>query len=154
MHRARLQTQTPRTHGSSLKLQGALLDTGAAGATQCNAKQSTVHSAHTCQIIPCRSNGSSFHLQYGTHALPPPSRTTTLPPSPSDALSDALSIFPGGALYQLGLLPLAGRPTCHHPNEWGVPSLQVAHHTVGGCSLRPGDVLGTGTISGPNPGKE
>ena len=26
---------------------------------------------------------------------------------------------------------------------------QVAHHTVGGCNLRPGDVLATGTISGP-----
>jgi fumarylacetoacetase len=25
----------------------------------------------------------------------------------------------------------------------------VAHHTLNGCALRPGDVLGTGTISGP-----
>ncbi len=25
---------------------------------------------------------------------------------------------------------------------------QVAHHTVNGCNLRPGDILGTGTISG------
>jgi fumarylacetoacetase len=25
----------------------------------------------------------------------------------------------------------------------------VAHHTVNGCNLRPGDVLGTGTQSGP-----
>ena len=24
----------------------------------------------------------------------------------------------------------------------------VAHHTVGGCNLRPGDLLGTGTLSG------
>jgi len=28
---------------------------------------------------------------------------------------------------------------------------QVAHHTVGGCNLRPGDLLATGTISGPTP---
>lgn len=27
---------------------------------------------------------------------------------------------------------------------------QVAHHTVTGCNLRPGDLLGTGTISGPD----
>ncbi len=27
----------------------------------------------------------------------------------------------------------------------------VAHHTVTGCNLRPGDLLGTGTISGPTP---
>jgi fumarylacetoacetase len=26
---------------------------------------------------------------------------------------------------------------------------QVAHHTVGGCNLRPGDLLASGTISGP-----
>ena len=28
---------------------------------------------------------------------------------------------------------------------------QVAHHTANGCNLQPGDVLGTGTISGPTP---
>lgn len=28
---------------------------------------------------------------------------------------------------------------------------QVAHHTINGCNLRPGDLLGTGTISGPDP---
>ena len=27
----------------------------------------------------------------------------------------------------------------------------VAHHTVNGCNLRPGDLLGSGTLSGPNP---
>jgi fumarylacetoacetase len=25
----------------------------------------------------------------------------------------------------------------------------VAHHTVNGCNLQPGDLLGTGTLSGP-----
>ena len=28
---------------------------------------------------------------------------------------------------------------------------QVAHHTVGGCNLQVGDLLGSGTISGPEP---
>jgi fumarylacetoacetase len=28
------------------------------------------------------------------------------------------------------------------------PAQMVAHHTIGGCNLRPGDLLGTGTISG------
>ena len=27
----------------------------------------------------------------------------------------------------------------------------LAHHTSSGCNLRPGDLLGTGTISGPLP---
>jgi fumarylacetoacetase len=31
---------------------------------------------------------------------------------------------------------------------WTVAQM-VAHHTVGGCNLRSGDLLGTGTISGP-----
>ena len=28
---------------------------------------------------------------------------------------------------------------------------QLAHHTVNGCNLRPGDLLASGTISGPTP---
>ena len=27
----------------------------------------------------------------------------------------------------------------------------LAHHTVNGCNLQPGDLLGTGTQSGPTP---
>jgi fumarylacetoacetase len=27
----------------------------------------------------------------------------------------------------------------------------VAHHTVNGCNLQPGDLLGSGTLSGPQP---
>ncbi|OYU32956.1 MAG: fumarylacetoacetase [Comamonadaceae bacterium PBBC2] len=33
---------------------------------------------------------------------------------------------------------------------WTLAQL-VTHHTVNGCNLRPGDVLGTGTLSGPAP---
>ncbi|WP_427184588.1 fumarylacetoacetase [Bordetella bronchialis] len=33
---------------------------------------------------------------------------------------------------------------------WSVAQL-VAHHTVNGCNLQPGDLLGTGTLSGPQP---
>lgn len=33
---------------------------------------------------------------------------------------------------------------------WTVAQL-VAHHTVNGCNLRSGDLLGTGTLSGPRP---
>jgi fumarylacetoacetase len=34
---------------------------------------------------------------------------------------------------------------------WTVAQL-VAHHASGGCNLRPGDIFGTGTISGPDDG--
>ncbi len=33
---------------------------------------------------------------------------------------------------------------------WTLAQL-VAHHTVNGCALRPGDLFGSGTLSGPNP---
>ncbi|HSI59323.1 MAG TPA: fumarylacetoacetase [Ideonella sp.] len=37
--------------------------------------------------------------------------------------------------------------------HWTLAQL-VAHHTEGGCPLRPGDLFGTGTLSGPQPGEE
>ncbi|MDO9195311.1 fumarylacetoacetase [Rhodoferax sp.] len=33
---------------------------------------------------------------------------------------------------------------------WSVAQM-VTHHTMGGCNLQPGDLLGSGTISGPTP---
>lgn len=33
---------------------------------------------------------------------------------------------------------------------WNMPQ-QIAHHTISGCNLRPGDLLASGTISGPTP---
>ena len=34
-------------------------------------------------------------------------------------------------------------------NLYWSPAQQVAHHTVGGCNLKPGDLVASGTISGP-----
>jgi len=31
------------------------------------------------------------------------------------------------------------------------PAQLIAHHSAGGCNLRPGDLLGSGTLSGPEP---
>jgi fumarylacetoacetase len=33
------------------------------------------------------------------------------------------------------------------------PAQLVAHHTAGGCNLQPGDLFGSGTLSGPGPGQ-
>ncbi len=30
---------------------------------------------------------------------------------------------------------------------------QLVHHSITGCNMRPGDLLGSGTISGPNEGE-
>ncbi|MCI8209873.1 fumarylacetoacetase [Pseudomonas sp. S25] len=35
---------------------------------------------------------------------------------------------------------------------WTVAQM-LTHHTVNGCKLQPGDLLGTGTLSGPQPGQ-
>jgi fumarylacetoacetase len=34
-------------------------------------------------------------------------------------------------------------------NLYWTMAQQIAHHTIGGCNLRPGDLLASGTISGP-----
>jgi len=36
---------------------------------------------------------------------------------------------------------------------WSFPQM-LAHHTVTGCPMRVGDLLGSGTISGTNPGEQ
>jgi fumarylacetoacetase len=36
---------------------------------------------------------------------------------------------------------------------WSWPQM-IAHHTITGCNLRPGDLLGSGTITGDTPGSE
>lgn len=38
----------------------------------------------------------------------------------------------------------------HHHLYWTIAQ-QLAHHTVNGCNVRPGDLLASGTISGPTP---
>ncbi len=38
-------------------------------------------------------------------------------------------------------------------HQYWTPAQMLAQHTVGGCNLAPGDLLGTGTISGPSAGE-
>ncbi|MCK6433254.1 MAG: fumarylacetoacetase [Aquabacterium sp.] len=38
-------------------------------------------------------------------------------------------------------------------HAYWTPAQLVAHHSVNGCALQPGDLLGTGTLSGPTPGE-
>ncbi len=39
--------------------------------------------------------------------------------------------------------------TTNYRHAYWTLAQMVAHHTVGGCNLQPGDLLGTGTLSGP-----
>jgi len=36
-------------------------------------------------------------------------------------------------------------------NMYWTPKQQLAHHSVTGCNMQPGDLMGSGTISGPEP---
>ena len=51
-----------------------------------------------------------------------------------------------------------GRPpvrlsgTSFRHQYWSIGQM-AAHHTAGGCNLNPGDLIGSGTISGPGPGE-
>ena len=45
---------------------------------------------------------------------------------------------------------LVARSNARH--MYWTPAQMLAHHTSGGCDLNPGDLLGTGTLSGPGPG--
>ncbi len=38
-------------------------------------------------------------------------------------------------------------------DSWWTVAQLLSHHTVGGCNLQPGDLLGSGTQSGPGPGQ-
>ncbi len=49
-----------------------------------------------------------------------------------------------------GLPPMILSRTNFRHLYWSMAQ-QLAHHTVNGCALRPGDLLASGTISGPTP---
>ncbi|KAM7203630.1 hypothetical protein V8F20_003925 [Naviculisporaceae sp. PSN 640] len=59
---------------------------------------------------------------------------------------------------EVDLIVLVGDVTtniCHTSSTnlmWSFPQM-IAHHTLGGCELRTGDLLGSGTISGPHVGE-
>ncbi|HWH85126.1 MAG TPA: fumarylacetoacetase [Burkholderiaceae bacterium] len=58
------------------------------------------------------------------------------------------------AMRETGVGPVIVSRADFARDVWWTPAQMVAHHTVGGCNLRSGDLLGSGTISGPAPGSE
>ena len=56
------------------------------------------------------------------------------------------------AMRASGAAPQQLSRTNFRHSYWSVAQM-VAHHTVNGCNLEPGDLLGTGTQSGPGPGE-
>ena len=78
---------------------------------------------------------------------------------PADAAAGGLSIELGitlqtAAMRAAGLAPRRlATGNSRDAMYWTLAQI-VAHHASGGCDLNPGDLLGTGTLSGPAPGSE
>jgi fumarylacetoacetase len=75
--------------------------------------------------------------------------------SPADRAQGALDIELSVALETARMRAAGAAPallcrTNYRHAYWTAAQL-VAHHTVNGCNLQPGDLLGTGTLSGPAP---
>ncbi|QEA12847.1 fumarylacetoacetase [Comamonas flocculans] len=56
------------------------------------------------------------------------------------------------AARQAGRAPARLSGTSFRHQYWTAAQM-LAHHTAGGCALQPGDLIGTGTISGPTKGE-
>ena len=56
-------------------------------------------------------------------------------------------------LRDAGALPVRLSEGSVATMSWS-PAQMIAHHTSNGCNLRPGDLLGTGTVSGGHPGSQ
>lgn len=64
-----------------------------------------------------------------------------------DIQLEVLLVTPG--MRKAGLAPHRVSASNTRHMYWTVAQM-IAHHTCGGCNLQPGDLLGTGTISGPD----
>ena len=74
--------------------------------------------------------------------------------SDRDAIDLTLDVFlESNLMRNAGIAPqLLGRSNLRHL-YWTLAQM-IAHHTSNGCNLRPGDLIATGTVSGPDAGSE
>ena len=81
-------------------------------------------------------------------------------PSPLDYLFDATDQYTGAIdlILEAWILTPAMRAAGQPPHRlsqanmrdlWWTPAQLIAHHTSNGCNLLPGDLVATGTVSGP-----
>ena len=90
-------------------------------------------------------------------ATPVPPREAGAPPCPAHLTSkraDGISIEMRAALQTPAMAAPHVITTAPFQNMYWTPAQMVAHHTSNGCNLLPGDLLGSGTVSGPALGAE
>ena len=85
----------------------------------------------------------------------PPEDPQPLPylDSPRNRVAGAIDIqlqvgLQSAAMREAGLADATLCRTSYRHAYWTIAQM-VTHHTVNGCNLQPGDLLGTGTLSGP-----
>ena len=83
----------------------------------------------------------------------PPEDPAPLPylDAPANRLSGALDIQLGVQLRCAGAATAQTISRSNTKHLYWTPAQLLTHHASNGCNLRPGDLLGTGTISGPLP---
>ena len=112
--------------------------------------------------------GKSFATSLSPWVLPAealaPYRTALAPrpeplpyltePTPATSFDITLEVFISTALMREHYLPRT-RLTASNTRDlyWSFAQM-ITHHTSNGCNLVPGDILASGTVSGPNPGSE
>lgn len=69
----------------------------------------------------------------------------------SGGLDVDLEVFLSTTTMRAENAPAARILTSNAKYLYWTPAQMVAHHTINGCNLQPGDLIGTGTISGPSP---
>ncbi len=78
--------------------------------------------------------------------------------SESNRVAGVLDISLSASIQSAGQRAVGQAPTCvartSFKHQYWTFAQMVAQHTLGGCNLQPGDLLGSGTISGPTPGEE
>jgi fumarylacetoacetase len=65
------------------------------------------------------------------------------------AIDIQLQVLMQTARMRAAALPPEGLVCTSYRHAYWTLAQMVAHHTVNGCNLQPGDLLGTGTLSGP-----
>jgi len=69
--------------------------------------------------------------------------------STTGAIDIQLEVCMETSRHRAGNLPATQLSRTSFKHQYWSIAQMVAHHAVGGCNLRPGDLLGSGTISGP-----
>jgi fumarylacetoacetase len=69
--------------------------------------------------------------------------------SATGAIDIQLEVWMETARHRAGNLPASQLSRTSFKYQYWTVAQMVAHHAIGGCNLRPGDLLGSGTISGP-----